>query len=193
MPGIDAGLVQVVIMFAIPPSPVHPKGADTTMLTVVTSLNDKFDSTDKKFNDRITGLNEEADALFGSATQSLQVFAYLGDSDAIKDALIARHLSQPITLHVLPFSPCSRPALRLAEPRDPCCAPPARPPPHVGAICPPDPDSGGAVIHGPDGGCNSVAAAGQPAQHHGIPRCVRHGPPHNEARGGWLWGPAGEV
>ena len=162
------------------------------MLTVVTSLNDKFDSTDKKFNDRITGLNEEADALFGSATQSLQVFAYLGDSDAINDALIARHLSQPITFRVLPFSPCSRPALRLADPRDPCCVP-LWPPPHVGAICPPDPDSGGAVIHGPDGGCNSVAAAGQPAQHHGIPRCVRHGPPHNEARGGWLWGPAGEV
>ena len=63
------------------------------MLTVVTSLNDKFDSTDKKFRDRITGLDEEADVLFGSATQSLQVPATWGIvRDALNDASIA-HLS----------------------------------------------------------------------------------------------------
>ena len=111
MPGIDAGLVQVVIMFAIPPSPVHPQGADTAMLTVVTSLNDKFDSTDKKFSDRITSLNEEADVLFGSATQSLQVFAHLGGSDALNDASVA-HLSQPIR-HI------PRPALLTQKPSSP--------------------------------------------------------------------------
>ena len=43
------------------------------MLTVVTSLNDKFDSTDKKFSEHITGLNAEADAMYSSTTQSLQV------------------------------------------------------------------------------------------------------------------------
>ena len=43
------------------------------MLTVVTSLNDKFDGTDKKFSEHITGLNEAADAMYSSTTQSLQV------------------------------------------------------------------------------------------------------------------------
>ena len=50
-----------------------PQASDTAMLTVVTSLNDKFDSTDKTFSEHITGLNEAADAMYSNATQSLQV------------------------------------------------------------------------------------------------------------------------
>ena len=53
------------------------------MLMVVTSLNDKFDSTDKKFSEHITGLNAEADAMYSSATQSLQVGGGVGPSAAL--------------------------------------------------------------------------------------------------------------
>ena len=56
-----------------PPPLALTQASDTAMLTVVTSLNDKFDSTDKTFSEHITGLNEAADAMYSNATQSLQV------------------------------------------------------------------------------------------------------------------------
>ena len=62
---------------------VLPQASDTAMLTVVTSLNDKFDSTDKTFSEHITGLNEEADAMYSTATQSLQVGGRVGMNAAI--------------------------------------------------------------------------------------------------------------
>ena len=43
------------------------------MLFVLASLNDKFDSTDALFNDRITSLNQAASVMYSNATQSLQV------------------------------------------------------------------------------------------------------------------------
>ena len=45
------------------------------MLTVVTSLNDKFDSTNALFSDHITSLNQAASVMYSNATQSLQVTA----------------------------------------------------------------------------------------------------------------------
>ena len=43
------------------------------MLSVLANLNDQFDSTDELLNERITGLNQAASAMYSNATQSLQV------------------------------------------------------------------------------------------------------------------------
>ena len=49
------------------------QGYGSNILSVVTSLNDVFDATDEKYKVQITSLNKEADGLYASASQSLQV------------------------------------------------------------------------------------------------------------------------
>ena len=51
----------------------NSQASDSDMLSVVTSLNDKFDSTAALYSDHITSLNQAASVMYSNATQSLQV------------------------------------------------------------------------------------------------------------------------
>ena len=86
------------------------------MLTVVTSLNDKFDSSDALFSDHITSLNQAASVMYSNATQSLQVTSSL---HSLQSSF--RHFDQHQdgsgnempSPHVRPLPPSLPPALQV--------------------------------------------------------------------------------
>ena len=51
----------------------NSQASDSDMLSVMTGLNDKFDSTAALYSDHITSLNQAASVMYSNATQSLQV------------------------------------------------------------------------------------------------------------------------
>ena len=82
--GLGQGLICWLLLHllrTVPFVPMHvsyltafnSQASDSDMLSVVTILNDKFDSTAALYSDHITSLNQAASVMYSNATQSLQV------------------------------------------------------------------------------------------------------------------------